>query len=345
MTEEEMLIRQAVTEEANQAVDAHTVARALQDGRKPRRRRTGMLVAVAGFAVAAAVVAVVVPLTASRQASPVAPASAPNQPVPATQENILLVGLDNGFADNGQSNADTIVLVRHNADGSFHALSLPRDSYVDIPGFGMHKLNSAYARGAAGKNAEEGRKLLVKTVQNLTGVKVDHYAFVNQADFGKVANAVGGVEVCLKNAVKDQFSNADFPAGKQVLTGDAALAFLRQRHGLPNGDLDRIARGQAFLRALIEEVAASGNASTLVNAVKDVVAVDPGWNVVEFANQVARGATTASGTIPYSDTAKHTPSDGDAIAVDVPKVQDFTAKFLADGPGNGSGSQEPTCVW
>ncbi|MFD1049789.1 LCP family protein, partial [Kibdelosporangium lantanae] len=147
----------------------------------------------------------------------------PNQPVPATQENILLVGLDNGFADNGQSNADTIVLVRHNADGSFHALSLPRDSYVDIPGFGMHKLNSAYARGAAGKNAEEGRKLLVKTVQNLTGVKVDHYAFVNQADFGKVANAVGGVEVCLKNAVKDQFSNADFPAGKQVLTGDKVL--------------------------------------------------------------------------------------------------------------------------
>src|SRR4051812_22768862 len=108
MTEEEMLIRQAVTDEANEAVDAATVLAGLREAR-PKRRRTGMLVAVAGFAVAAAVVAVVVPLTASRETAPVPPASAPNKPVPVTEENILLVGLDEA------DRTDTIILVRHNA--------------------------------------------------------------------------------------------------------------------------------------------------------------------------------------------------------------------------------------
>ena len=328
-----MLIRQAVTDEANQAVDAATVLVRLREGR-PKPRRTGMLVAVAGFAVAAAVVAVVVPLTASREAAPVPPASAPNQPVPVTEQNILLVGLDEA------NYTDTIILVRHSADGSFRALSIPRDTYVDIPGQGQHKINSAYARGAA-----NGMKTLVATVQELTGVTVNHYAAVKMADFAKLADAVGGVEVCLKTATKDAYSNANLPAGKQTLTGDSLLAFLRQRHGLPNGDLDRVVRAQVFLRALVNKVAGSKNLPALVEAVKNTVQVDPAWNVVEFANQVATGATAVSGTIPYADAAKQTPDDGDVIAVDPAKVKDFTGKFLSDGSGKGPGTQDPTCVW
>jgi LCP family protein required for cell wall assembly len=329
MTEEETLIRQAVTDEANQAVDAATVLAGLREAR-PKRRRTGMLVAVAGFAVAAAVVAVVVPLTASREATPVPPASAPNKPVPVTAENILLVGLDE------VDNTDTIILVRHNADGTFRAVSIPRDTYVDIPGQGQHKISSAYPRGAA-----DGMKSLVGAVQELTGVTVNHYAAVKMADFVRLADAVGGVEVCLKGAVKDTLSNANFPAGKQTLAGDALLAFLRQRHGLPNGDLDRVVRAQVFLRSLVNKVAGSTNLPALVEAVKQTVRVDPGWDLVEFANQVASGATTVSGTIPYANGAKQT-NEGDVIAVDPAKVKDFTGKFLA---GSGSPAQDATCVW
>jgi LCP family protein required for cell wall assembly len=345
MTEEEMLIRQAVTEEANQAVDPRTVLAALRAGRQPRRRRTGLLVAVAGFAVAAAVVAVVVPLTVSREAAPLAPPAQQGRVAAPTEQNILLVGMDIDGGDNGRANADTVVLVRRTADGSFHALSLPRDSYVDIPGYGRHKLSSAYARGLAGK--QDGRAVLVATVENLTGVKVDHYAFVNQVDFPKIATSVGGVEVCLKAATKDPLAQADFPAGNQVLTGDQALAFLRQRHNLPNGDLDRVARAQAFLRALVTKLAGSQNLPALVDAVKGSVTVDPAWNLLEFANQVVSGASTTTATVPYDSTPVQTPQDGDALGVDPATVKPFASDFLAGkgrSTGGGSGTPGVTCV-
>src|SRR5262249_42693603 len=163
----------------NQAVDARTVLTALREGRQPRRRRTGLIVAVAGFAVAAAVVAVVVPLSSTREAAPVGPAANQDHKVaPLGDQNILLVGMDTDPArEDGVANADTVVLVRRTTDGAFHAMSIPRDGYVDIPGFGVHKVNSAYARGSAGvkdpaEAVTKGTKTLVDTVQNLTGVKV-----------------------------------------------------------------------------------------------------------------------------------------------------------------------------
>jgi LCP family protein required for cell wall assembly len=345
MTNDEILIRQAVAEEANQAVDPGTVLAALREGRRPRRRRT-MLVAVAGFAVAAAVVAVVVPLTASRDASapPAARVDAPPPPS-ATDQTILVVGND----DNAR--ADSILLVRRSSNGSFHAVSLPRDTWVAIPGHGDNKLNAAYALGSKDPSSPEfdpnGAKTLVATVQGLTGVKVDHFAMVDMAGFGRLSTAIGGVEVCLKAATKDPFAHADFPAGKQMLTGDQLLAFVRQRHGVPNGDLDRIVRQQVVLRALITKVAGTKNLDGLLQVVQANVRVDQSWNVVEFANQLAAGAAVDLATIPYTSADLRTPDNGAAIGVDAGKVKTFIADFFTSKPAAGSsapGTQDPGCV-
>lgn len=211
-------------------------------------------------------------------------------------QNILLVGLDSrtdangnplpqnvldalhaGSGDDGGDTTDTMIVVHIPAGGAAAtAISIPRDSYVDLAGgFGKHKINSAYSRG---KNAamsslreqgltgaqlevkanEAGAKVAIQTVEQFTGLTINHYVAVNLAGFSALSEAVGGVEVCLKEPVQDKYSGASFPAGKQLLSGAQALAFVRQRHGLPNGDLDRIARQQAFLSSMARTVLDAG---------------------------------------------------------------------------------------
>ncbi|WP_235922200.1 LCP family protein [Lentzea tibetensis] len=125
-------------------------------------------------------------------------------------------------------------------------------------GFGRHKINSAYAysRSAALKNdlgeleaRWEGAKNLIATVEGLSGLKIDHYAEVNLAGFYEITNAVGGIDVCLKAPVNDKSSGANLPAGQQTVEGRDALAFVRQRAGLPFGDLDRVVPQQVFMAA------------------------------------------------------------------------------------------------
>jgi LCP family protein required for cell wall assembly len=247
--------------------------------------------------------------------------------------DILLVGLDSrtdaagdplprqlldalhAGPDEGTLNTDTLVLIRipNDPTAPTTALSIPRDSYVFIPGFGMHKINSAYVRaadaarttlaaqGVTGAALEQqsdqaGRRNLIATVEQLTGASVDHYAEVNLAGFAEITQAVGGVPVCLNAPVRDLYSGADFPAGRQTLSGAPALAFVRQRHGLPRGDLDRVVRQQAFLASLVHEILSAGTLadpaqlSRLIAAVSRYVVVDPGWDLLGFASQ-ARGLT------------------------------------------------------
>ncbi|TCO55011.1 LCP family protein [Actinocrispum wychmicini] len=324
---DELLIREAVAEEANQAVDSSAVLAVLRSGRRPQRRRTGMLVAVAGFAVAAAVVAVVVPLSASRDATP-APPAATTLPAPVAEQNILLVGMDD------HALADTVLLVRRGVDGSFRAISLPRDTWVTVPYRGNTKLSKAYIIGGntsvdPQKFEPERAKALVDTVTAVTGVKIDHFALVTMSGFSKLASDIGGVEVCLKAAAKDDFANINLPAGRQTLTGDDILGFLRQRHGLPNGDLDRITRQQAFLRALIAKLATSRNFVKLADAVKADVRVDPAWDIVQFANELVAGVPVTAATIPYKGEDQRGTSGEVGFTVDPAEVSQFAAKFLA----------------
>ncbi|MEV8438202.1 LCP family protein [Actinosynnema sp. NPDC051121] len=323
---QEALIREAIAAEADQAVDSRAVLANLHGKRS--RRRPFTLLAAAGLTVAAAAVAVVVPLTVQQSASPagVDPAAPPTT---GPAQTVLLIGLD------GATNTDSVVLARLAGDGTVSVASLPRDSVVDIPGVGRGKLNSAYARAHAAAQAEgrdgdlAGLESLTRTVEALTGVKVDHYAAVGMAAFSTLSDAVGGVEVCLKEAARDPFSGVDLPAGPQALSGAQALAFLRQRHGLANGELDRVLRQQAFLRALAARVSGADPAKVteLVQVAATTVRVDPGLDVLEFAGRLTPTVRTA--IIPLGGPVET--DQGQGIEVDPAAVRSFMAGFFADG--------------
>src|SRR3712207_6215265 len=157
-----------------------------------------------------------------------------------------------------------MILVHIPADGSRASfVSFPRDSYVEIPGYGMDKLNAAYAYGYADTpetaSAEVrqagGAQLLVQTISGLTGLQIDHYAEVDLLGFFTPSSVVGGVEVNLCEAVDDsEWSGAVSPAGVQTISGADALKFVRQRHGLPRGDFDRIVRQQVFIAGVLRKM-------------------------------------------------------------------------------------------
>jgi LCP family protein required for cell wall assembly len=143
---------------------------------------------------------------------------------------------------------------------------------------------------------EAGRAAAVHTVEKLTGVRVDHFAEVNLGGFYELAKVFGGVEVCLNHAVSDSYSGAHFHKGYQHVDPEEALAFVRQRHGLPNGDLDRTHRQQAFIDSIIYQLRTEGALSdlskldALLGVAKRYVITDAGWNLLDFATEV-RGLT------------------------------------------------------
>jgi anionic cell wall polymer biosynthesis LytR-Cps2A-Psr (LCP) family protein len=151
--------------------------------------------------------------------------------------------------------------------------------------------------------------------------------------------------VCLKEPVHDTYSGANFPAGPQTLSGPQALAFVRQRHGLLNGDLDRIARQQAFLSGMAKNVLSAGTFTDLsklnglVSAVQGAVVLDRGWDVLSFAQQL-RGMTSGAigfATIPVQSLSLQTPSDGDAVKVDPAQVQQFVRTAISTPAVRASG--------
>jgi LCP family protein required for cell wall assembly len=228
--------------------------------------------------------------------------------------NLLLVGSDSrvgategelqqlNTTENDGTNTDTMILVHVPADGSEASfVSFPRDSYVKIPGYGWDKLNAAYAYGYfkdAGDDATDaqrqaaGAQLLIKTISSLTGLSIDHYAEVDLLGFFKLSEVVGGVEVNLCAPVKDSYSGVNLPAGPQVLQGEQALAFVRQRHGLTRGDFDRIIRQQTFMAGMIRKLMADnvlldlGKQRRLVAAAADSVTVDQSMDLLELAAQM-----------------------------------------------------------
>ncbi|MEO6090487.1 MAG: LCP family protein, partial [Umezawaea sp.] len=223
------------------------------------------------------------------------------------------------------------VLARIGGSGSA-VVSLPRDLWVDVPGRGMGKLNSAYVAGETGEPQD-----LVRTVEGLTGVHVDHYAMVDMATAGRLSDVVGGVEVCLVNPAQDSWSGVDLPAGRSTVSGDQALAFLRQRHGLPNGDFDRVLRQQAFLRSLGAKlldpavIGSKEKVGEIVNAVSAGVHTDPDWDLVGFATSLSPNTAVRTATIPTRAEPIET-TGGTAVSVDPTAVRQFVADFLPDRP-------------
>ncbi|WP_214403749.1 LCP family protein [Pseudonocardia lacus] len=260
--------------------------------------------------------------------------------------------------DEGQLHTDTIMLLHVPAgdDGAAVAVSIPRDSFVPIAGaHGTHKINSAYRRGKAAaeealqaqgitgpeldrRGREAGRATLVATVQDLTGITVDHFAEINLAGFVELTDALGGVPVCLNAPVRDSYSGVDLPAGQQSVSGAGALAFVRQRHGLDGGDLDRIARQQAFAAGLAQRLTDAGTLSDparldqLVDVATRHVVLDSGWSIEELPQQLRRlaGDPLVFRTIPTGRPDLRTPADGVAVEIDPEAVRDFVdAEFEA----------------
>jgi LCP family protein required for cell wall assembly len=156
--------------------------------------------------------------------------------------------------ETGPSRTDTVILIHIPEDGGATTMvSLPRDSYVSVPGFGQDKLNASFAIG--------GPPLLVQTVEGATGVRIDHYAEIGFGGFAGIVDAIGGVEVCLDNAISDPLAGIDLPAGCQELTGSESLGFVRTR-ATALADLDRMNNQRQFMSALL---AKATSPSTFLN--------------------------------------------------------------------------------
>jgi LCP family protein required for cell wall assembly len=166
--------------------------------------------------------------------------------------NILLVGSDSrtskGNASSGwvegEQRTDAMMVVHIAEDRkSVDVVSIPRDSWVDIPEQGFGKINSAYAYG--------GPLRLRQTIEQLSDVHIDHVVIADFTGFVGMTDALGGVEITVPEATSD--SRNHFEAGTQRMTGKQALGYVRQRHGLPNGDFDRVKRQQNWIRAVIKQ--------------------------------------------------------------------------------------------
>lgn len=260
--------------------------------------------------------------------------------------------------DEVSTNTDTIILIRIPNNGqSATAISIPRDSYVESPGIGKLKINGVYGSVHLEKMKElveeqgvdpavaepeaqaAGREQLIKTVANLTGVTVDHYAEIGLLGFALITDALGGVNVCLNAPVYEPLSGADFPAGWQKLNGTQALSFVRQRHDLPRGDLDRVARQQAVMASMAHEVISSKTLSSpttlnnLEDAVQRSVVLSDGWNIMDFVEQLQKlaGGNIAFATIPIVEEAGWS-DDGmqSVVRVDPAAVKDWVTGLLHD---------------
>ncbi|RZS90223.1 LytR family transcriptional attenuator [Motilibacter rhizosphaerae] len=222
---------------------------------------------------------------------------------------------------------DTILLLAVPRTGKPVLVSLPRDSWVTIPGHGKDKLNAAYAYG--------GAQLLVRTVEGATGVHVDHVAEVGFLGIVDLTDAVGGVPVCVPRAMQDAKSGLDVAKGCQTFDGKTALAYVRARYSDPKGDLGRVERQRAYLRALLGKAVSwslllrPDRQWRLARGGTSAVAVD-GAGPVELARLVRAvrqvGGPGTEATVPVSTTALRT-SRGVAVAWDAAAAKALFAQL------------------
>ncbi|HYY43986.1 MAG TPA: LCP family protein, partial [Actinomycetota bacterium] len=188
--------------------------------------------------------------------------------------NVLLVGSDSrkgltekeqqslGAADVGSQRSDTIILAHVDPDTDHVTMvQFPRDLYVEIPGHGKNKINTAYIHG---------RRTLVKTIEHLSGLPINHYVEVNIAGFRALVNAIEGVDVCVPEVIPFDSNTgiAIEEPGMYHFDGDAALRFVRSRHTIATGDIGRIANQQKFLSAALDKLTSTGTFFHLARVLK-----------------------------------------------------------------------------
>lgn len=273
--------------------------------------------------------------------------------------------------DEQNLNTDTIMVIRIPNDGSSAtAVSIPRDTYIRDPEMGNTKINGVFlghknakeqelmAQGVTDRkkietqSTEAGRKGLINAVAQLSGITVDHYAEIGLLGFVLFTDAVGGVDVCLNEDTQDEYSGANFKKGKQTLQGPDALSFVRQRHGLPRGDLDRIVRQQAFMASLVNKALTTGTLTNpgkltdLSQAVRRSVVIDENWDIMSFATQLQNlaGGNVRFETIPVTSIDGVGDYGESVVTIDTKEVHSFFETFLGSNAPKNSASATPTAT-
>jgi LCP family protein required for cell wall assembly len=292
--------------------------------------------------------------------------------------NALHAGSRQGVLDGVGGNATNTLILIHIPAGGKKAIgfSIPRDDWVTFPqsydGQSTGKIDQAYGFALAEEEAqvkqqhpgmsqnqvafqgnEAGRAAAVASVESLTGMHVDHFAEVNLDGFYELAKVLGGVQVCLKQPVAlDTYSGFYAKkAGYQHLNARMALAFVRQRHGLTNGDLDRTHRQQAFLDSIMQQLRTEGVLSdltkinSLLSVAKQYVITDSGWNLLDFATQM-RSLTSGNLSFHTLPITAYETIDGQAAnQVNVPYIQQLIHNTFYPAPVSSSSAKpKPTAT-
>jgi LCP family protein required for cell wall assembly len=212
----------------------------------------------------------------------------------------------------GADASDSLMLL-HTGTGKPVLISIPRDSYVLIPGHGMNKINAALALG--------GPPLLVQTVESVTGLRIDHYMGIGMVGLANVVSTVGGVRICLPSAIKDADSGVNLKAGCQNLSGPQAVAFVRDRHSFATSDLQRIQDQRAFLSALLSKATSPGvylnpfTALPFASTAASSISVDKGASLQDLVQAAFALRGPETGTVPIAN-ANYQTSAGDAVLWD-----------------------------
>lgn len=229
----------------------------------------------------------------------------------------------------GPERTDTIMLVHIPKSGATTLVSLPRDSYVSIPGHGRDKLNASFALG--------GPQLLVQTVEIATGLRIDNYAQIGFAGFADVVDALGGIDVCLPQAIDDPLAGIDLPAGCQRLDGPQALGFVRTR-ATALADIDRMNNQRLFMSALLQKATSTATLANplrlwpLASGTAQSLKVDDGDHLWDLGRLgwAMRGDTITT-TVPiggFDDVS----GSGNVLLWDTEKAVPFFEALAADQP-------------
>jgi LCP family protein required for cell wall assembly len=230
----------------------------------------------------------------------------------------------------GGERSDTILILHIPSGGGKPVLvSIPRDSYVPIPGYGESKINAAFDLG--------GPKLLAETIQNATGLYINHYMGIGFGGFVSVVNAVGGVRMCLPGPMVDPKAGLNLKAGCQTLNGDQALGYVRTRN-FALSDLQREQDQRLFIKALLSKMtspsvllnpfaiipAATGSANTLT--------VSQGTSVYDLMHVAFALRSPETTTVPLANLDYQTPNDGVAVQWDQSRALKLFNDLKTDTP-------------
>src|ERR1700722_16097608 len=242
-----------------------------------------------------------------------------------TEEDQLALGHD---ISGGRT--DTILVLHMPANGTRPPLvSIPRDSYVPIPGHGSNKINAAYSLG--------GPKLLIQTVQNVTGLRIDHYMSIGFGGLVAVVNDVGGVTLCLPGPVKDPKAGVNLKKGCQTLNGAQALGFVRTRE-FALGDLQREQDQRALLKSLLSKMTSPGtliNPFAVIPAASGAVSsltVDQGTGLSQLVSVAFALKDPVTTTVPLPADPFASTSAGSVVEWDTAAAKVFFHDLATDTP-------------